>query len=70
MFGDTMGNIDYILAKLESEINCISPIVGYKTETLTGEMSAETMKNLCLEKIRNMRMAQLGGCYTSNSTNR
>ncbi len=50
-------DIDYILARLESKIDSINPFVGPETETLTGEMSAETMKSLCLTIIRDTRIA-------------
>ena len=50
-------NIDFILAKLESQISNINPIIGRETETCTGEMSAETMKDRCLKEITNLRFS-------------
>lgn len=50
-------NIDFILAKLESQISNISPVIGQETETCTGEMSAEAMKNRCLAEITNLRLS-------------
>ena len=59
--------IDFILATLESQISNISPVIGRETETCTGEMSAETMKNRCLAEITNLRLSLAQDIRTNKS---
>ena len=61
-------DIDFILATLESQISNISPDIGRETETCTGEMSAETMKNRCLAEITNLRLSLTQDIRTKSLT--